>query len=465
MKRIIPSLILMAFLFGCSQIDDDFNLQTKSEDTQTINYNVTIESATKFTNILDKGAKTIESIRPIAMASDTLLYVVNYSNNEGWIIISGDKRTQSILASSENGKFDVENSNPGVQLWFDDMAENIYALKHSNKVDTISIDYKLWTNIEKLNSTKTNGVSKIKKSAIIDNGYWEIYNVTSETLPSIQVGPLIKTKWGQRDQWATCVPYNKDFTARCRTGCVAVAGAQMMYYLHYKLGVPTTAYSTGSCVGWAAGDNYSYGFSFTNPSTTVWDLMGRYSYSSGTDYSAILMGYTGYSIGMKYDALESGAKTQNLVSFFSNNGISSSYKGYNYSEVIAQLKVGLPVITSAYATKKTQSFLGIVYNTYYDDGHAWIIDGYESKRVKYTYYYQWVPYDGSGEVALKSASLVAPVEDTKTEESISSTTYLIMNWGWSGSEDTGRYSTTGDWVASSYNFRYERAIIADFAKK
>ena len=57
------------------------------------------------------------------------------------------------------------------------------------------------------------------------------------------------------------------------------------------------------------------------------------------------------------------------------------------------------------------------------------------------------------------------VNKTKTEESISNTTYLIMNWGWNGSYDSGRYSTTGDWKVDDYNFRYEKAMISNFKKK
>lgn len=457
MKKIVFSCIVgILLLSGCSRVDDEFDFQlSKSTSATNDKFDIGIKSVQKFTEMLDGGVKNVKSIKPIVNFRDTLLYVVNYENNQGWLIVSGDKRTQSILATSDNGTFDLDNSNPGVKLWLDDIAENIYALKQTDEGDTTSVNYQLWNNIEGVN-----GMKRIIRPE--DNGYWELMDVVIESLPSIQVGPLIQTKWGQGSPWNSCVPYNKDFTARCPTGCVAVAGAQMLYYLHYNLGSPAMTYSTGSCIGWSAGSNYSYQFSFSNPSSEVWDLMARNYYSTGTNYAAVLMGYVGQSIGMEYNTSSSGATTKDLVGFFSNNGVNSSYQGYDYSNVMTQLKASIPVIARAYATKKNTTFLGITISTSYSNGHAWIIDGYETKRIKFTYYYQWVSGDGTG--ALKAASIL-PVNKTKTEESISNTTYLIMNWGWNGSYDSGRYSTTGDWKVDDYNFRYEKAMISNFKKK
>lgn len=53
---------------------------------------------------------------------------------------------------------------------------------------------------------------------------------------------LIATSWGQSYPWNTKCPYvycNEDPNGkRGYTGCVAVSTAQVLYYLHYKIGKP-----------------------------------------------------------------------------------------------------------------------------------------------------------------------------------------------------------------------------------
>jgi hypothetical protein len=70
----------------------------------------------------------------------------------------------------------------------------------------------------------------------------------------------------------------------------------MLYYLHYKLGVPAAMYSTGDCT-WSDGILSFYQFHFDNPTTTTWDQMSLSTNNrAGTGNVAILMGFIGHSI-------------------------------------------------------------------------------------------------------------------------------------------------------------------------
>lgn len=46
--------------------------------------------------------------------------------------------------------------------------------------------------------------------------------------------------------------------------------------------------------------------------------------------------------------------------------------------------------------------------------------------------------------------------------------YLLMNWGWNGFGDNGKYSPSvnGDWIINNppdtYNFKYSKKIMYDF---
>lgn len=500
-RLIYLTTVILLFFLSCTQLDFDekFAVQQNQKREPNPQFNVGLTSVNALVEILNKDEsgtlrKEVKEIKPIVHNRDTLFYLVSYKDDNGWIVISGDKRTSSILAYADKGVLETDLLNPGQIVWLNDLAEQIYTLKNRTNVapDTVSSDYVLWNNIE----TYTNNIAKLQNA--VNGGnistlrgappvHWELLNITSEILPSTQVGPLVQTKWGQALPWNTCVPYYYNTANKCPTGCVAVAGAQMLYYLHYHFGVPATMYSFGSCAGWAYDSNSClYDFSFTDRNTATWDLMATqmsfYYDANGnsviitnaaTERVAVLMGYVGWEVGMNYGEEQSAANTQNLVGLFSNEGINCNYADYNSSTIISGLNNNVPVIISAKATQNNHTFLGLFHLYYtYDDGHAWIIDGYENKRIKYTYYYEQVADVQPGQQG--PAILYG---DIKTEEYISVTPeFFIMNWGWDASHDYGRYAMGSSpvWTINTqdsngnpltYNFQYQKKMIYNFTVK
>jgi hypothetical protein len=242
-------------------------------------------------------------------------------------------------------------------------------------------------------------------------------------------------------------------------------------------------YSSGSFVGWSCPNPHSYTYSFINRTTTVWNGMamqnlGAYYdntlkkfvfYSDATtDRVAILMAYIGSQVGMSYGE-QSSASTENLVGLFYNEGINCNHADYNSSSITNNLKNSLPVIIRAHATQNNHTFLGLFHLYYtYDDGHAWIIDGYEGNRIKYTYTYQWYPD------VMPFPPVLLPIF-TKTEEEIITTpNYFSMNWGWDGNHDNGWYAignnaiwtintTDGNNNPVTYQFQYNKKMIINFS--
>jgi hypothetical protein len=491
-KLFYLTTVILSFFLSCTQLDfdEDFAVQPNPKVEPNPKFNVGLASVNALVEILNKdesGAlrKEVKEIKPIVHNLDTLLYLVNYTDNNGWIVISGDKRTSSILAYADEGLLKLDLLNPGQAIWLDDLAQQIYVLKNHTNVepDTLSPDYVLWDRIEAyLNHTAN--PQYLPPIPLDPPGHWVLMGITSQTITPTQVGPLVQTKWGQGFPWNTCVPTYYDTMDRCPTGCVAVAGAQMLYYLHYHFGVPATMYSSGSCTGFVYdSDNHSYHFSFAGRNTATWDLMATqiiayydvngnaYIISNAnTERVAILMGHIGSQVGMEYGE-QSGADTQNLVSLFSNEGINCNYTGYNSSAIVSSLNNNVPVIVSAYANRNNHTFLGLfdMYYTYHN-GHAWIIDGYENKRIQYTYHYEWV-YEP------QNPPVPVPYIDPKTEEYISTTPeFFIMNWGWDGGHDSGRYAMASDsiWSVSGIdsngnlvtrNYQYLKEMIYNFTVK
>lgn len=410
----------MLFFASCN--DSFLDESAKKEKSQQISegFNVTLSDAIIYANVTssEKGL-SVEAIEPIVYEKDTLAYILNYT--DGWEILSGDKRTAATLALDEIGEFSLESDNVGVMIWLDDMLNQIYNLRKFGKNDVGIENYTYWKELtqKKVSYMARNTNDQMLKSTTIDKPH------------------LINTKWGQGQYWNVCVPYTSNLTDRCPVGCVAVAGAQMLYYLHYKLGTPSSMYSQGSCSGWSSKSGSSYSFSFSNPTTTVWNEMAKYYWNSGTDKSAILLGYVGWQVGMNYDEKRSSASTSDLEDdVFGALGISCDYNNYDNYTILSSLNGDMPVIIRADGTKVKHKFIFNWYTTY-EDGHAWIIDGYY--------------IDGSD-------------------------TFWRMNWGWDGSYDSGKYLATAssdvDWEVleydengkpKKYHFVYKRKILHGFS--
>ncbi len=115
-------------------------------------------------------------------------YIFNASDNNGFVIISGDDRANKILGYSDSGNFDVTNMPPQLSALLERYSENLSSLITSDINPTWSAPaYRSKSNNE-------NGV-------------------------------LLKTaNWGQD------APYNLDCPENCVTGCVATAMAIVMKY-------------------------------------------------------------------------------------------------------------------------------------------------------------------------------------------------------------------------------------------
>jgi len=460
---------------GCTQMD--YNAPFASNDPvqgrkTDAKFDVGLTAAKAFVEILNKDTsgvlrKDVKEITLVVHNGDTLLYIVNYEDNKGWLVVSGDKRTHGILAYADEGSFETAKLNPGQITWLDDLANQIYVLKTQANLeaDTLAADYRLWNNIETYLANTANRQSVIgdpKGPLIFDPETvpWELVGISSQELPTTNVGPLLQTKWGQDSPWNTCVPNYRDGSRRSRVGCVAVAFAQMQYYLHYKLGVPAAMYSSGYCNGWADGSTRSCQFGFSNPTTTTWDQMAKTSpngaINTATERVAVLMGYTAEQIFTSYEGTKGSSSNLNNVCMrlFDLNLI-YDLKVYNYSEVLTSLSKDMPVMVGAHSQKITTSLLGITLYTEYTRGHVWVIDGYENKNIKYTYHYQW--YD-------KSATGTTPVYTKDEQEIITTPNYFYMNWGYDGSWDSGRYTFDGLWNANDGDHQYEREMLIVYGK-
>lgn len=473
-------LLVATWLASCSQNYDITEELSEAlpgnANVSASDYNVSQDDIAKLLTlnygIIPTKANPL-SIQPIINANDTVAYIVNLE--EGWKIISADKRFPAVLAFNETGRFEPDSLNIGQQLWYENVGNQISTIKDSDIQENIDASWagvSTYSRPDTVQTERPKPPYQVTKTLISDSVYF--------------IPHLMKTQWGQGEAgytidkrltyWNECTPYTKDYTKHCLAGCVAVAGAQMFYYLHENIGVPSTMFSIGYCNGYSHSDkDHNYYFNFSNPSTTIWNEMAldRYSTVEAQKKAAILIGWVGYGVNMDYGENSSGATTKDLVGLFNNNGISCSYKDYDEKSVVNSLMNKMPVIVRAYSNKRNR-FLGWVYT--YSGGHAWVIDGIYIQRRKFRLIStptpgvepHFPPTENLLSTNHKSFSVpeIGPPRPLPPSEIVVETsTYILMNWGWDGRDENVKYSLSPGWMGGNNNYRYKVETIIDFTKK
>ena len=187
-------------------------------------------------------------------------YIFN-ADDGGYVIVSGDDRTEEILGFSDTGRIDLDNIPTNMKAWLDGYAEQILSL---------------------------NSQAGFPKAARPERA---------------NIDPLIKTSWSQSEPYNWMCPEKNN--RLCPTGCAATAVAQVMYY--YKW--PQNEFP--------GIDGYSTTYTGLTlsalPATTFeWDKMltkytsGKYTDEQGLAVSK-LMRYIGQSLKMEYDLRGSAA--------------------------------------------------------------------------------------------------------------------------------------------------------------
>lgn len=429
---------LTSFFIGCSEKMDSVNIN------DSINAAISAKSdsnAVSMTNALKyayarypKTKGNNVNLQPIVKDNDTLAFILNYG--QGWELLSADERYVPILAHGE-GEYDINDLNPGQKFWLDMELDRILNVRLGNiQLDSIdSVSNKLfWARINKPQTlTKADGDP---------TEGWELVELLGEYKEVLSTNHYISTVWGQSSPWNDCVPMGINTNQRCKVGCVAVAGAQILKYLHDDIGKPSTFYMTGTCEG----DLNNYSFSFGNMSSSAWNNMALTSNetSTRTYAAAILLGYVGNEVEMDYGLDGSAALTENLVNLFNSFNISCQYENYSENAVRTSILTnGMPVIVRATPTSANSN------------GHCWIIDGYNRVKVEYRYLYRYTGLDNP----------YVEYGDVKIESEYEIREYLVMNWGWNDYIDNTSYSFSGgSWFNSGHStqYMYNKKIIYNF---
>ena len=144
--------------------------------------------------VVDGTARLVpRKVRTTANQNAQPLYVFNIGEGNGFVILSGDDRTPSILGYSDKGSFDYATLPDNARAWIDGYTEQIACMKEGYTSDQ------------------------------------------SDDTVCPAIDPLLTSRWNQLS------PYNEEcptfFTGtKSVTGCVATAMAQVLYFHRNKSG-------------------------------------------------------------------------------------------------------------------------------------------------------------------------------------------------------------------------------------
>jgi len=252
--------------------------------------------------------------------NDTLLYVVYKKNTKGWTIYSSDARVPACVAQCDSGTYEDLKKNEAAMVWIQTMADDIALIKtlSDEKLnftkEQIENHKEFWKSVsspDEYIKEKVFGKSTRVPDLppLIPAGHYQLISTTFEYDTIYYVPRLTETNWHQNQPYNNYCPKRSDTTTgeRAPAGCVAIAGAQMLYYLHYHLGVPVEAPSSAYCYGCVT-EHPTYRWGQSDYSSTVWDDMAL----DGSE-AAPLIANVGKRVSMTYRNDNSIAYTSDLV--------------------------------------------------------------------------------------------------------------------------------------------------------
>jgi hypothetical protein len=399
------------------------------------------------------GGELDYTIKPYGGSADNpLLYIVNYGESNGWQILSSDSRTPAIVAEGETGYFSLEEGSPAVQVWLDCMATDMANVRCAGDEDLVFTAEEIAAHKSVWGARP--GVRVLPGD---ENGHWEV-TTTTEWCLAEEIEHMTP-HWAQGEPYNTYCPLKSNSsTERAPAGCVAIAAAEVLYYLHNHLGVPASMVDYGYCVG----DINNYSRYFSGSSTGIWSQMNYNHQTYGADAEALMIGHIGGIISMNYQNEYAWALPDNIrTNLFPAYGITCSQGAYEQNYVRNNLGNHMPVIVTA-------SDLLIPINF---DIHCFVIDGFRKTYTKYIHYHYWVPgepdpWNPKYPPGFDHNPYYTYTYSTPTVSSIK------INWGWASQWgdsplNDGWYSLIADWVVndgtSTYSYNHNVNMIYNIA--
>lgn len=344
------------------------------------------------------------------------VFVVNFKDDRGYVVLSESKFNEPIISASERGNLDIALATENMNL--------IPVLYNTDAILEHNHHRKMLTDLTTVDDVPLPDISQFEKYRY-EFGEWETV---------AQAGPLVQVAWGQRD------PHNRKLEKingqLPPVGCVATAVSQIMSYHRYP--------------------QYNW-------DKILSDMFDPYS----VDVLSTLHRDLGKpeNLDMHYSLDNSGAYSANVPRTLRAYGYQSSdLCDYNFATIKSEIFAQRPVYIRANSFKhvtKTPRFLfwGGKTKVSYSGGHAWVLDGFKGLRRK--------------------ISKIDRLTNEVVDVSYQTKELVHCNFGWNGS-DNGYYlskafnkvngpemrsTEEGETYGQKYNYQYNHQIIKDIKRR
>lgn len=342
-------------------VDEIFNLWNTAfgaSDTRSFSKTLIIDEISLITSTDTRGA--------VNEALDSVAYLVNFANDNGFAIVRADKRENPIVALTDKGYLDYEKlvTFPSENEFENEGEDVMYALLYNALV----------------NNDKVSGRGVTRGGA----------DYSDEWCVDENVSPMVIVKWGQSypfnmlmrtaDPSYTSFGKNTAYKGKMPTGCVMVAMAQLMVTNKHP------AVYSGYIQSWSMEnleevsryDEYEFFDQYMDvndmPEPIRTHIIG----------AADLMRTLANQLGASYTPSGTGAVTSEAMNMLATVIDPDFYGGYitlyqyapdnlNYS-IQESLSLSKPMIM-----KGRRQYYD-TYGNLRSSGHAWIVDGYMNRH-------------------------------------------------------------------------------------
>lgn len=360
--------IVFAFITSCTNdVENDFRNDISAIKPETSSnlrsYSEALEIAQNAISILDKNSQQTRSLskrsvdlkekaiticegnRTLTRSSesssnDTLMYVFNYTDNNGFAVVSADKGTEGLIAVIESGHYDPS--------------------------DTKDTGFRRYMTAAKHYIIANQAESKIEPDRAPKGFYFEF-----DTIGVVNIPPRIVVKWGQHGHEGQFCPNNL-------AGCTNTAAAMIMSYFEHPTVISLTynnAPFSYRSLNWTGMKSYITRFNYINGHWYVHNA----DTCTNEDHKSIgylcrqLAEETNSSFGNGYTA----------TSIYAMRYVISNY-GYTIGDYLSyQYLANTNTLCSLLSDGKLIYMRG---ENIYDDGHAWVVDGYYGFTIHSQYY-------------------------------------------------------------------------------
>jgi hypothetical protein len=314
----------------------------------TVNQTDALQLATNFLQLRSpSNLRSVEALKLVYQgnsiglrsAADPTFYIYNIGDNQGFVIVSGEDATKTILGYADEGSFRTDNMPENVKYWLNFYQQEIGALREASVAGSVAASEQ----------------------------------VSTIAAGSPTVAPLLGgIKWNQTDPFNLLCPWDTKAKLHALAGCVAIAMSQIMKYHHWPV-TGTGSYSYKDTNYGAQTVNFSH-------STYDWNAMlGAYNSSStAAQDSAVaeLVYQCGVAVNMNYSLTGSSSTISNAAdAFVSHFGYDTEIQCferpyYSVNEWTGLIKNELNNARPVYYSANSDA-----------GGHAFVCDGYDSNNL------------------------------------------------------------------------------------